>query len=178
MKRFVASVFLLLYAYNIAGYLLLFAVLQYRTSSEVKRMLKLGVPESQLTTFAFHTHSLANGSYHLQWLDEHEFRRDGRMYDIVRSFVREDTTYLICINDVQEDQLFEHLDNHVQRAIGSSGTLNKFDAFKDVFKDSFANEIARIEKSAVEGRVILTIFDNYFPFSPEVPSLPPRSTPA
>jgi hypothetical protein len=178
MKRFIAFVFLFLYAYNIAGYLLLFSVLQYRTRSEVKKTLKSSVPETALATFSFHTTSLASGAYSLLWVDDGEFRLGEKLYDIVRSFERGDTTYLICINDVQEERLFEHLDNHVQREMGNSGQASKFDAFKDVFKDSLSKKITRIERLAVEGNVTLAAFGNYSPFNPDVPSLPPRSTPA
>lgn len=178
MKRLVACVFLFLYAYNIAGYVVLFSLLQYRTRSEIKAMLKARVPEDQLTTFAFQTASFARNERSLQWVDDHEFRLEGKLYDVVRSFARGDTTYLVCINDVQEERLFEHLDSHVQREMGSSGQASKFDAFKDVFQDSLAKEIVRLEKLAVKGHLSLASFDNYSPFNPEVPSLPPRTTPA
>jgi hypothetical protein len=178
MKRFVALVFLFLYAYNIAGYLLLFSVLQYRTRSEVKTMLKESVPETDLTTFAFHTLSLTADAHSLQWIDDHEFRREEKLYDIVRSFVHGDSTYLVCINDVQEERLFEHLDNHVQREMGNSGNAGRFDSFKDVFKDSITKCVIRVGTLAVEGNIAVGAVYNYSHVEPDVPFLPPRSTPA
>ncbi|HXF99990.1 MAG TPA: hypothetical protein VNL69_04360 [Bacteroidota bacterium] len=135
MRRLVVILFLFLYFYNIVGYLGLIAVVQHRVRTEVKQLLKSSVPESTLITLAFPTHSLRS-SYVLQWLDDHEFRYGKNLYDIVRSFTRGDTTYLVCLNDTQEEVLFEHLDDHVQRQMGTSGLADRLDAFKEVFKNS------------------------------------------
>lgn len=136
MKRVFAYLFLFLYSYNLAGYLVVFSVRQNLVRSEIKRMLKESVPQSDLIPLAFHTQSLEQGKYPLQWIHDREFRYAGGMYDIVRSHTTGDSTYYLCVNDVQEEVLFADLDSHVQREMGSQS--GRLDAFKDVFKESFA----------------------------------------
>jgi hypothetical protein len=174
MKRFFALLFLFLYLYNIVGYLAIFSVMQLRIRSEVKKMLKANLPESKLTTFAFCTVGLENDEYPIQWIEDHEFRYDGSLYDIARSYSRGDTTYFVCINDKQEDQLFAHLDNHVQRHMEDSGKPSKLDSFKDVFKDSFARSLAAVGIFSYEGIIAASPLRCYLPVELDVLVQPPR----
>ena len=113
----------------------------------------------------------------MQWVDDHEFRRDGKLYDVVRTRISGDTTYFTCINDTQEEKLFADLDNHVQREMGNSGQASKFDSFKDVFRDSLAESSVEIGTLAKEATTTVATRQQYVSFEPEVPPLPPRATP-
>lgn len=175
LKRYFALVFLSLYLYNIVGYLVIFSYLQYRVRCEVKQMLKASFPVHDLTTFAFQNEGLANDRYPLQWVDDHEFRYSGKMYDIVRSHISGDSTYFTCINDTQEEQLFEHLDNQVQRNMADSGQPSKLDAFKDVFKDSLARFHPLFARLVAEASVVPAFYNGYISIEPDTPFLPPRS---
>ena len=174
MRRSFALVFLFLYLYNIAGYLAVFSVLQYRIRTEVKKMIKESVPQSELIQFAFYTSSLERGDYHLQWTKENEFRHAGSMYDIVRSHISGDSTYFLCVNDVQEDHLFASLDSHVQRHMGDSGLAGKFDSFKNVFQDSYISRPPQSEVQEPTGKIIVRPLDKYVSVDRDVPFLPPR----
>lgn len=174
MKKFVALIFLSLYVYNIAGYLALFAVMQQRARAEIKRTLKESVPEGDLFYFAFHTQLLESGQYAIQWIEEDEFRHNGSMYDIVRRHVSQDTTYFVCVNDLQEEKLFAHLDSHVQRHMGDAGQLGKYDSFKDVFKDSLLRTPCVPFPGVAFNKLIPCKACLYLFTEPDVPSLPPR----
>ena len=174
MRRFFALIFLSLYLYNIVGYLAVFSVIQYRIRSEVRKLLKESVPDSQLHHFSFHTGTLERGEYQIQWIEDHEFRREGQMFDVVRSFVVNDTTYVVCINDVEEEKLFEHLDNHVKRQMEHNGQSGKFDSFKDVFQDSHRTIILVFHRLDFSGEVIALSLDGYLSIALDVPFLPPR----
>jgi len=138
MKRLIAYLFLFLYSYNLAGYLVVFSVRQNLVRSEVKRALKASVPQAELIRFAFHTSSLEQGDYPLQWIEDNEFRYAGGMFDIVRSHTTGDTTYFFCVNDIQEEELFVDLDNHVRHEMGNQCSGGGLDAFKDAFKESYS----------------------------------------
>ncbi len=136
VKRLVAFLILLLYLYNLAGYLVAFSVLQQRIQREVKLMLKATVPPSELMTFSFHSEQLQRGDYGLVWLKKNEFRYRGGMYDVVSQNVVGDSTQFFCINDVQEERLFENLALHVQRQTGDSPDQKNLDSFHGAFKHS------------------------------------------
>ncbi len=174
MKRIFSLVFISLYIYNIIGYLALFSALQYQVRSEVKNMLKAGVPEHELVKFSFHTPSLQNGFYGIQWIEENEFRHNGNMYDVVHMNTAHDTTYLFCVNDTQEKYLFENLDSHVQREMGGSAKPGKLDSFKDVFKDSYAQKCIDFNLLPRTGIQPELLADQYTSVDPDTPLLPPR----
>lgn len=174
MRRLFALVFIFLYLYNIVGYLALFSVLQHRVQNEVKNMLKAGVSEKELVQFAFHTPSLDNGTYQVQWIETNEFRYEKNMYDVVHSSTMYDTTYFFCIDDTQEKRLFENLDSHVQREMDGSAQPGKFDPFKDVFKDSFAYRFIHFNLLPRTGIIVDLPADQYVSVELDMPFLPPR----
>lgn len=174
MKRFFALLFLFLYVYNLVGYLAVFSFLQYRIHGEVKRMLKASVPASELILFAFHTAKLENGEYPLQWLKKNEFRYRGGMFDIVTSRVNRDSTYFMCINDIQEERLFKNIGNHVQRHMNDSNDQKNLDAFKDILKMSYTSRVVSFGALLLMGTVAGYPSTPYDSIKPDVPFLPPR----
>jgi hypothetical protein len=74
------------------------------------------------------------------------------MYDVVRMHTSGDSTYLLCINDVQEEHLFATLDRHVQRELNDSGRLSSLDSFKDLFKDSYHDPLDALVRLTLLGR--------------------------
>lgn len=177
MKRCISIFFIILYLYNFAGYLVIFSVLRDRVKADVKHQLKETVPDSESVILAFHTHSLAHGVYPIQWMEEYEFRYAGEMFDVIRSFVVGDTTYVVCFNDVKENLLLADLDAHVNQHMGDSGSRASLDAFKDVFKDSFPHSLLPAILLAEIGMVISVRPSQYRSPNPDVPFHPPRSLP-
>lgn len=174
MRRFIIAVFLLLYFYNFFGYIAVFSFLQYRVRSEVKKMLKESVPTSDLILFAFHTPTLDSNGYSLRWIKSYEFRYAGGLYDVVRSYTGNDTTYFLCLNDSKEERLFENLDNHVRREMGHSGHQGMLDAFKNVFKDSIPPQCEILRNLFVLVSLIPWTAEEYQSIVLDVPSPPPR----
>jgi hypothetical protein len=130
VKKLCSLVFLFIYFYNIVGYLVAIRVAQDQIRREVKALLKAGVPEGELITIAIKK----DDERLLVWLKPHEFRYRGGMYDVIRSHVSNDTTYYVCINDVQEERLFEHLDEHVRNHMNADARTHKADLAKDLLK--------------------------------------------
>lgn len=113
----VAVVLLLCFCCTTVGTTLLFFALRQQVRKEVKTQLKEGVPDDQLTRFAFSRTSPPPG---VQWIHEGEFRFYGQLYDIVRAEQRGDTTLYYCINDHAEQQLFANLDAAIRDTLGTS----------------------------------------------------------
>ncbi|MBI5473266.1 MAG: hypothetical protein HY961_13060 [Ignavibacteriae bacterium] len=174
MRRFCALIFLFLYLYNIVGYLAVFSVIQYRIREEIKGMLKASVPETQLEYLSFHTASLQRGECAVQWIEDHEFRYHGQMFDIVRTVMSGDTTTFVCINDRQEEKLFAHLDSHVARQMANSSTPGKLDSFKDAFQDSLRTFTIPSHDLQCSSEIIDSATDKYISVALDVPFLPPR----
>lgn len=118
VNRITALMLLIIMINNLTGFYLAFYSQQAIIKKEVKSLLKSSLDDSELVVLHFDKNS---GEYRkLQWLDEHEFRYHGRMYDIIRQDTdrRGNVTYH-CINDIREEQLFvnltEQIRNHIEQ---------------------------------------------------------------
>ena len=105
MRKFLQYVFLLLFAYQLVGFFAFFEIEHYHVRKQIKNAIKLSVPENQLIRF----HFTEKESAALHWVKAHEFRLNGRFYDVVHKTKSNGIWYYQCINDIQETQLFERL---------------------------------------------------------------------
>jgi hypothetical protein len=132
VKKAIAISFLVLYVYNLVGYYVVFKALQYQTRVEIKTRIKESVPESELILITVRHDEEAR----LHWLDGHEFRYEGSMYDVVRHYATDSAHYYVCINDKQEERLFKNLDQYVTTQCNTEGVPKKAaNPFKGIIKD-------------------------------------------
>ncbi len=105
MRKFLQYGFLLLFAYQLVGFFAFFEIEHYHVRKQIKKAIKLSVPENQLISF----HFTEKESAALHWVKAHEFRLNGRFYDVLHKTKSNGIWYYQCINDIQETQLFERL---------------------------------------------------------------------
>lgn len=128
VQRGFALAVLLLFLYNAAGYTVVFTALRHAVQKEVKAMLKRGVPESDLHVLVIPQSVERDPQSSFRRIHDGEFRYRGRMYDIVRKDIRGDTTVYYCINDIEEEQLFARLDDHVRSHLPNSAAAGNTSA--------------------------------------------------
>jgi hypothetical protein len=113
VKKVAVLATLCILLFNTMGYFIVFKSMQLAVKHDIKRRIKENVPAAELTVIRISDSDKAmQGRIH--WIEGKEFRLDGRMYDVVRSERRGDTTIYYCINDVQEETLFANLDKQVK----------------------------------------------------------------
>ncbi|MER3524872.1 MAG: hypothetical protein C4326_12685 [Ignavibacteria bacterium] len=177
MKRFVVLIFLFLYLYNFVGYLAVFSVLQYRIKKDVKHRLLSALPLSQLTQLSFSIHERQDRAHAMQWIENDEFRYEGKMYDVVRIVADDDSMHIFCVRDDQEEKVLADLDSHVRRNMGASSEQSSLDSFKDVFKESLVPRALITSMLDILTRVLPTNDGMSVLFTADVPSPPPRCFP-
>ncbi len=106
MRKFLLLGFIALLTYQFVGFFTFVEIEHYFISKEIKKAIKLSVPENQLIKF----HFTAKESQKLNWVKPHEFRLNGRFYDVVHKHKVNGIWYFQCIDDRQETALFEKLD--------------------------------------------------------------------
>lgn len=109
------SILLLLMFFQPAGYLLIFKIQQYQIRKEMKHRIKNGVPKEELTLLKIPQALEEESNPVFQRIHEGEFRYEGKMYDIVRREIHEDTTWYFCVSDEKETVLFANLDELVNK---------------------------------------------------------------
>ena len=113
MKQASALLLLSLFVFQLGGWLLPFYVHQQGIRHEIKQRIKKGVPEGELVYFEANEDFLSS----IVWENSHEFRYQGSMYDVVETKNIDGITNYACINDKQEERLFEQLDLLVQKEL-------------------------------------------------------------
>ena len=105
MRKFFQIGFLMLFTYQLVGFFAFFEIEHYLIRKQIKKAIKLSVPKNQLISF----HFSEKESQHLKWVKPHEFRLNGRFYDVVHKQKVKGIWHYQCINDIQETKLFERL---------------------------------------------------------------------
>jgi hypothetical protein len=118
--RPIASILLALLLLQSAGPMFLLQLQQKQVRREMKRLIRAGLPEEKLRRFEFVAHDRLLGGERVEWIEPHEFRYRGVMYDIART-EHEDgptvhgrtvhgTTVHYCVRDDAETALYTQLD--------------------------------------------------------------------
>ena len=109
MKRILSILFLFVFLFNLAGYFIVFEVRQYSAKQEMKIFIKNNIPENELTKIIIPNSELTSSSSEFRQTEENEFVYQGKYYDIVNKKTDGNNTIFYCINDKNEEKLFEEL---------------------------------------------------------------------
>lgn len=173
MKKAIALFLLLIISVHIGGTFLIFKYQQHRVRKEIKRKLKLGVPDPELN-FILVNHT---NRHLLEWMHSREFRYQGTMYDIIRKkVIDENTIEYCCINDKKEASLFAHLDEEVNKNMQNRGqagnaSRNLLKLISFPFQLPEINENITIVKELTRVEAYHLISTTFFL---EIPSPPPE----
>lgn len=99
-----------------------FKVRQYQVKKEIKHRIKAGVPENELDLVKIPQEWEKQGNKDFRWVEGHEFRYKGEMYDVVRQESHGDETWYYCVKDEKENELFAELDKTVAREMENDET--------------------------------------------------------
>jgi hypothetical protein len=112
IRRISSISLLFMLLFQATGHIFVFKIQQHEIRREIKRRIKAGVPETELVLFKILDEKPDPAFQHVE---EHEFRYDGKMYDIVRGESHGDTTWYYCVSDEMETQLFANLEDLVKK---------------------------------------------------------------
>lgn len=93
------------------GYLAVFDLQRYQIRKDIKHRIKNGVPEGELILFKMPTDPEKRQDF--RFVEAHEFRYKGGMYDVVRQENHGEQIWYYCVSDEMEAQLFANLETLV-----------------------------------------------------------------
>jgi hypothetical protein len=103
--RLLSAVFLAALLWQMIGFLCFYEWQHTLVKKSVKHLMKNSVPVNQRITFIFSTAEIQQ----LTWIKSHEFKLNGRYYDVLERKDFKGFTRMNCIDDQQETQLFKRL---------------------------------------------------------------------
>jgi hypothetical protein len=117
VRSLISSILLLLFLWQIGGYLLEFQLESTRIRKEIKKLTKEAVPRNQLVYFQFSDKEIQN----LTWTKKNEFKKDVHFYDVVwKKNLANGVVEFQCVSDDQETVLFAKLDQYVSANLANS----------------------------------------------------------
>jgi hypothetical protein len=112
MKKIFSIFLLLIFLFNLAGYFIVFKIMQCSVQQEMKTYLENNPSSKETETIVIPNSELASSS-RLKFIDDDEFTYNGKLYDIVSKKTVNGSTVFYCMNDKQEEKLYAALKDHV-----------------------------------------------------------------
>ena len=106
MKRLFSVLFLIVFIWQLVGFFIYFEIERYHVRKDIKRAIKHSLPQNQYKQFNFTNKEFKD----LTWINDHEFKMNGRLYDVVKKNKSNVGFSVYCIDDIQETVLFAQLD--------------------------------------------------------------------
>ncbi|MCE9539543.1 MAG: hypothetical protein K8R85_10025 [Bacteroidetes bacterium] len=140
MKKIAVIFFLFVFLFNTMGYFIAFKAVHYQIKKEIKAEIKRKVNPSELTVIVINKKRINQ----IDWLENgKEMYHDGKLYDIVRNTENDTSIIYYCINDKQEEELFAHLEEHINAHIAANKPIRNKSTKKladNIIKLYFSNK--------------------------------------
>jgi hypothetical protein len=130
VKRLFSFLFLIVFIWQLAGFFIYFEFERYHVRKEIKRAIKHSLPQNEFKQFNFTIKEYND----LTWINEHEFKMNGRLYDVVKKNKSNVGFCLSCIDDIQETVLFAQLDKATAANLNNQPEKAPMKSFVKLFK--------------------------------------------
>ena len=120
MKKYIGFFLGLLMLWQLIGLFSYFEISQLKIRKEIKQAIKHSVPKDQLKVLYFSREE----QKHIVWIKSHEFKYNGRLYDVIKRTITSEGITFRCIDDVQETKLFEKLNQATSYNLGHRSDNN------------------------------------------------------
>ena len=112
IKKIAPILLLFIFIFNIAGYYFAFKAVQLAIKHNVHSEIKSGVFTKKLSVITVNKSDLSS----INWIEYgKEMIYNKKIYDIVKSDETAETITYDCMNDADEELLFEELEEHINR---------------------------------------------------------------
>jgi len=110
LTYFITIVFILS---NSIGVIIVYNQIKFYHKRTIKEQIKQNNFQEVTETLSFSKSDLKNKLVNLEFIEEYEFRYNGKLYDIITQWETDDSIYYKCINDTKEEELEEIFVNYV-----------------------------------------------------------------
>ncbi len=141
MRRFFSFLLMSIFIWQLAGFFVFFELERFHVRKEIKKAIKHSLPEKEFKQFNFSALEFKS----LTWINDHEFKMNGRMYDVVKKSKINSGYSVSCIDDIQETVLFAKLDEATVSNLNNQPEKSPLKSCVKVFKSSYLNNEFDIE---------------------------------
>jgi hypothetical protein len=150
VKRLISFLFLIIFIWQLAGFFIYFEIERFHVRKDIKRAIKHSLHQNQYKQFNFTNQEFRD----LTWINEHEFKMNGRLYDVVKKNKLNIGFSVYCIDDIQETLLFAQLDEATVSNLNNQPENAPLNSFLKLFKLAYIEPENRYTVA-----VIFEVFD-------------------
>lgn len=155
MKRLISFLFLIIFIWQLAGFFIYFEIARFHVRKDIKRAIKHSLPQNKFKQFNFTNEEFK----YLTWINEHEFKMNGRLYDVVKKNKSNVGFSVYCIDDIQETVLFAQLDEATVSNLNNQPEKAPLKSFVKLFKLAY---IEPDDTHTGHAKTKITEQNNYF----------------
>lgn len=133
MRRLFSFLFLIVFIWQLAGFFVYFEIERYHVRKNIKRAIKHSLPQNEFKQFNF----TKNEFRELTWINDHEFKMHGRLYDVVKKYKNDSGYSISCIDDIQETRLFAQLDEATASNLNNQPEKAPLKSFVKLFQMAY-----------------------------------------
>jgi len=105
-KRVIALILIFsIFVSNSIGVILVYNQIKFYHKRVIKTSIRNNSFTQLVEVLAFSKSGINEKIYDLKFLEENEFRFNGRMYDVISKWETQDSIFYKCINDTKEEEL-------------------------------------------------------------------------
>ena len=157
MRRVFSVLVLLIATWQIVGFFTYFEWEHYHIRKNIKKALKHSVPENQLKEFDFTNDEIKN----LSWIKSHEFKLNGRFYDVIKKTPTKNGFHFKCIDDIQETELFRKLEESTAVNLNNSSSSSPLKHWLKLLKTPFVFNVIGVKPIICSMTIIESCNFNY-----------------
>ncbi len=109
--KIISCFFIGIMLFNFGGYLIFFFAQLHQIKAEAIQKIQQGLTSEELVSIEINKQNAAQ----INWVEKHEFRFSGKMYDVVYSEETSDSTTYYCFDDSKESDLYAALNRVIKR---------------------------------------------------------------
>lgn len=133
MNRLTSHLFLIIFIWQLAGFFVYFEIERNRVRKDIKQLIKNGSLKSKCRLFNFTQKEFNN----LTWINDHEFKMNGHMYDVVKKNKNKHGYSVSCIDDTQETRLFAELDDATNSNLNNQSEKAPLKSFEKLLNAAY-----------------------------------------
>jgi len=176
MKRITAILLILLLLFDSFGYIFVYLELSSYFKKEAAGKINDFIPENELEIISFHKTKLLSTVSSLNFVKEKEIKINGTLYDIYKIEYRNDSVFIFCLNDKNENILEKAFTSYVDRKINDKTSRNPIhNIIHNLIKVALAPATYCQSYYQSSIKFTTTIKDILPQFSKEIPSPPPKN---
>lgn len=174
VKKIISILLALLFLYNTVGFLAVHTFLSNHYKERGMREAEEFSEADEIQILVFDKSDIRNSKIDFRWIQSHEFKYNGNLYDIVKKEEQENKLILYCISDVDETNLEEdferEVDNSTTNKKQNSGDNNPFKTLNSEAAGETTLNLSEVKEISYGFNYI----KNYLPICTEIPSPPPK----